>query len=355
MKKASIIITVDTEYSLISNFFYFLFETHTTKDYELIVVDDHCGNYETREYLKEMENSGKIDLLITLDNKVGFGRANNIGISHSTTGYLVLLNTDILLRGHEIDRLLERMKVLNCQAIQPLLLYPQTGRIQSCGHVFGHLFNRHAFEYNHPDIVSNMQAIERQALTPAFCIIEKAAFMAVGCFDEFYYNSFEGLDLTLLLHLTGGRCVVAPDIQAYHIRMASRSAVAFNEEQQNPYFWSKYHNLIKYDYVDCIKPQLSHEMLSRSYFACCFTHLDLLSAVRSTGLQIADTINLQHTGTLELFGLLPHSLLETPYSLLHLCDHLNQLVGNKLWTNLRNRSDDLIIDSAGNVCSMSCI
>jgi len=349
MKKASIIVTVDTEYPLISNFFHLLFCTHDVSEYELIVVNDHCPHLETVEYLRRLSQEERIDQLIVLEDKQGFGRANNAGIMASTTEYLVLINTDILLRGHEIDRLLERMKELDCQAIQPLLLYPQNGRIQSCGHIFGHLFNRHALEYNSPEHVIIQRAIERQALTPAFCIIEKSAFMEVGCFDSFYYNSFEALDLTLLIHLKGGRCVVAPDIQAFHIRMASRNTTFFNEEQQNPYFWSKYASLVKDDYIDCVENQLSPDQRSRDYIACCLTHLDLLSEVKKAGLRISEAVNLQQGGPIELFCTLPYSFLHTVYPLLLLCEHMNQLKGNQLWIELRARDEDLVIDSSGNV------
>lgn len=349
MKKASIIVTVDTEYPLISNFFQMLFQTHDMSEYELIVVDDHCSNLKTVEYLRCLSQEERIDKLIVLEDKQGFGRANNTGVITSTTEYLVMINTDILLRNHEIDRLLERMKELGCQAIQPLLLYPQNGRIQSCGHIFGHLFNRHALEYNTPECVASQRLIERKALTLAFCIIEKSAFMEAGCFDNFYYNSFEGLDLTLSIHLKGGHCVVAPDIQAYHIRMASRSATFFNEEQQNPYFWSKYASLLKGDYIDCVASQMSPEQRSRDYLACCLTHLDLLSEVREAGLQISEAVNLQQQGNIELFGTLPYSFLHTIYPLLFLCEHMNQLSSNHLWRELRNRKEDLVIDSAGNV------
>lgn len=349
MKQASIIVTVDTEYPLLNNFFQLLFQTHDMSKYELIVVNDHCTHHETLSYLGRLYSENRIDQFITLKDKEGFGRANNAGIASSTTNYLVLLNTDIILQGHEIDRLSERMRLLSCQAIQPLLLYPQTGRIQSCGHIFGHLFNRHALEYNDPKCLAGQCAIERQALTPAFCIIEKAAFMEAGCFDSFYYNSFEGLDLTLLLQLKGGRCMVAPDIQAYHIRMASRSATFFNEEQQNPYFWSKYAQLVKDDYKDCIESHLSEELKAKDYFACCLTHLNLLSEVQLAGLRVAETLNLQQAGAVELFGILPYSFLYTLYPLLFLCEHFTQLSNNRLWIDLRNRDDDLVIDSAGNV------
>ena len=79
MKQASIIITVDTEYPLLNNFFQLLFQTHDMSKYELIVVDDHCSHHETLEYLHHLSSENRIDQLITLKDKTGFGRANNAG------------------------------------------------------------------------------------------------------------------------------------------------------------------------------------------------------------------------------------------------------------------------------------
>lgn len=349
MKEASIIISVDSEYSLINNFFTSLFTSHDCKKYETIVVNDNCTDINTIEYLRRLEREKKIDILITLTDKEGFGRANNAGIVKSTTNYLVLLNTDIILLDKEIDKLLDRMKQLHCQAIQPVLLYPQSGKIQSCGHIFGHLFNRHAYENNNPNILQDLKPLERQALTPAFCIIDRQAFWGAGGFDSFYYNSYEALDLTFKIHLNGGRCYVAPDIFAYHIRMASRAAIPFDEEQQNPYFWTKYATLIKNDYETCISEQLNIDLLSRKYFACIFTHLDLIESIKNVGLTIIESVNMQRPKKIELFGTLPTSFLQSIYPLLFICTNISQLYGNKLWINMRNRKDDLIIDASGNV------
>lgn len=349
MKKASIIITVDSLFPLINNFFELFFKTHKRENYEIIVVDDHCIDFETLDFLQKIYIEKKIDYLIRLPQKEGFGRANNIGINYSTTKYLVLLNTDIILCGNEIDLLLERMIELKCSAIQPLLLYPQNGKIQSCGHIFGHLFNRHALENNSPSVLDGYNVIYRQALTPAFCIIEKESFITAGLFDHFYYNSYEALDLTLSIHLNGGLCAVVPDIRAYHIRMASRSNVEYNEEQQNPYFWQKYGLITTNDYVHLVSSQLKSEMKSQKYIACSFSHIDLAWELNDIGLQIVEKINLQKSGKIELFGTLPYSFLQTPYSLLLLCNNINFLAGNKLWIELRANKTDLVIDSSGNV------
>lgn len=350
MKKASIIIAVDSGFPLISNFFELLFTTQKCESYEIIVIDDYCSDIQTVTLLQKLNVEGKLDKLRRLHQKVGFGRANNVGVSLSTTDYLVLLNTDIILRGNEIDMLLDRMIELKCEAIQPLLLYPQNGKIQSSGHVFGHLFNRHALENNSPNILSGKRLIDRQAITPAFCIIQKQAFLTAGQFDEFYYNSFEALDLTLSIHLNGGRCVVAPDIWAYHIRMASRSNVEYNEEQQNPYFWKKYGLLTaENDYISLVNSQITNDMRTENYIVCCFSHLDLPTELGEIGLKFVEIINLQQSGKIELFETLPYSFLHTPYTLLLLCNNMNLITGNTLWISLRSNAKDLVIDSAGNV------
>lgn len=167
MKKASLIISIDNDYELASNFFNMLFLTKNIGNYEIIVVSDNCENIKTITLLREYDSKGQIQL-IELTERHGFGRANNIGAKYSTTLNLIFINTDIILIENELDELLQSKEKLDCKAAQPLLLYPQTGKIQSAGHIFGSFFNRHALENNDASVLNGIDSLERSALTIAF-------------------------------------------------------------------------------------------------------------------------------------------------------------------------------------------
>lgn len=251
--------------------------------------------------------------------------------------------------GNELDELLQAKNELNCKALQPLLLYPQSGKIQSAGHIFGTFFNRHALENNDVSILNGVGAIERSALTIAFCLIEKDTFCHYGGFNEFYYNAYEGLELTARIHNAGLGCKLIPSIKVYHIRKATRKNIYFDEEQQTPYFWSNCFPYIHEDYSDFVSHYLSKKQLANKYVALLFTHLDLIPLLQKAGIQIYDTIHIQLSGNIELFNVLPYTLLKSTSNYLFVCENFTQITANKLWFQLRNNKNDIVIDSNGNV------
>ena len=213
MFKASIVISVDNKFSLINNFFNMLLAHINKKEYEIIVVDDYCSDYQTKKYLKELNERNLIDIYIILEEKHGFGKANNLGVEKSTTDCLIFINTDVIVTDYVIDQLFAIYNSNNYAAIQPLLLYPQSEKIQSAGHIFASYFNRHALENNSILVLENSKnPIIRQALTLAFCMVDKDAFEKAGKFNDFYYNGYEGIELILKISQTR-TCVVIPYIQ----------------------------------------------------------------------------------------------------------------------------------------------
>lgn len=356
MAKASIIISVDNKYSLISNFFQLLLASIIKKDYEIIVVDDCCSDHETKCYLNKLKEQGKIDILLTLNAKLGFGRANNLGVEKSTTDCLIFMNTDIILNDDILDKLVEIYYQNTYAAIQPLLVYPQTQKIQSAGHIFASYFNRHALENNDIELLKNSMPIKRQALTLAFCVIDKNAFWEAGKFHEFYYNGYEGIELILKISQQH-TCVVIPSLIAYHIRSVAVKNTSFNEEQKIPFFWCRCEKLIHNDFTRCIQKYIPDTAYKSSYLGIEFTSLDLVSEVKNAGLHIREEIIMIQDGSkpIELFSLLPFDFLKTPTALLFLCDNFIQLKSNRLWIHLRNNKNDLVIDSNGNVKKLCCL
>ncbi len=357
MFKASIIVSVDNKYSLINNFFNMLLAHINKKEYEIIVVDDCCSDYQTKEYLKELQKEGLIDVYIILDKKYGFGRANNLGVKKSTTDCLIFINTDIIITNDVIDQLFTIYNSNDYAAIQPLLLYPQSGKIQSAGHIFASYFNRHALENNNISVFkNNHNPIARQALTLAFCMVDKNAFEEAGKFNDFYYNGYEGIELILKISQIH-TCVVIPYIHAYHIRSVAVKNSNFDEEQKIPYFWCQCQKYIHNDFCTIIHEQIPQNAFDKDYFAIQFTTLDLFSEVQKAGLKIRDDILLiQKVGnSIELFSILPYSYLNTASCLLFLCDNFVQLNHNNLWIQMRKGKNDLVIDSNGNVIKLQCL
>ena len=74
----SYIIAIDNKYELISNFLEQLL-CHVKNNDEIILIDDGCNYFDTLEYLTYMAQNNTQIKLIHLKQKVGFGKANNVG------------------------------------------------------------------------------------------------------------------------------------------------------------------------------------------------------------------------------------------------------------------------------------
>ena len=85
-----------------------IYEMTTGIDYEIIVVDNNSGDDSINVLNTKL--SDKI-CLIEADTNLGFGKANNLGIQHSTGKYVFLLNSDTILINNAIKILYEYMEL----------------------------------------------------------------------------------------------------------------------------------------------------------------------------------------------------------------------------------------------------
>lgn len=353
MYNASIIIPVDNSYALLDNFFNSLFASIDKSKYEIIVVDDNCEKHSSLEYLEKLRSNSMIDKLIHLNEKGGYSHANNVGIQQATSERIVLSNSDIIFTPGIIDELVYSLNNSRNGAVQPMLLYPQTSRIQSTGHIFGSLFNRHAFAEEKLEYTNFDMIICRQALTTALCATTKKILIETGGFDEQYYNGYEGLELTLKIG-KNHRCIVRTDLYAYHIRSAAVANSSFDEEQKIPLFWDRCKGMICNDYKSLIEERIKDlYSLTCSYSVIDFCVLDLYREIQTLPIQISSYIRHRYlpNAAIELFSVLPFAYTKTATPLIFLCDNYKQLENNQLWFSTRNCIRDIIIDSNGNVIS----
>ena len=324
MYKASIIVSIDNSFPIINNFFNSLFSNISKSDFEILVINDACSDLQTVTYIHDLKAEGKIDTFIDLKNKNGFGKANNIGVEQSSTECLIFMNSDIIIVDDILYQLVDIYSQKEYAAIQPLLLYPQTERIQSAGHIFATYFNRHYLENNSIERLPNNEPIIRQSLTLAFCVVDKHLFFEAGRFNEFYYNGYEGMELILKISQKY-KCVLLPHLKAYHVRSVAIKNTTFSEEQKIPYFWCNCNDIIKNDFVTSIQKYISAKSYNHTYLSIQLTSLDLYSEVKQAGINISENILLLYDGHIELFSSLPYLYLHTPTPLLFLCDNFMQL------------------------------
>lgn len=354
----SYIVSMDNSVAMMSNFIGFL-RPELNNDDEIIIVSNGCDFYSTRKYILNIIEEDTRFKLIESKNKVGFAKANNIGVDASKNDTLVFINTDIFPQKGCIRKMIDMLySSEKISAVQPLLVYPQTGAVQSTGHVFSKIKSGQLFANRRIDDPVVLQSGSRQALTMALCAMKRKAFYEVGGFNEDYYNSHEGMELTLKLTANGYLCMYCSDAVAYHCSGIARSRTAFDISRQRAYFYQKWGNVIYSDLEHFLSKQLSFDMDNSSYL--------VYNVSSSTDWnRILDFLNIQCTKTIDLesrfeksvnlYDCISFTHLHYPMPYLFLCDDFTQLTRNQNWIKNRNNPKDLIMDLNGNLLRLTTL
>lgn len=348
----SYIVTIDNTYPLITNFIEQLLHTIKIND-ELIIVIDACKNIDTICYLKKVAEKNPQIKLIHLKQKAGFSGSNNIGIKNANGETIIFINSDIFLEKNCIENMLNLLwSDEKIAAVQPLLIYPQNNLIQSTGHVFSDYRSGQLFSMRKKDDLIVQKSGKRQALTMALCAVKREVFAKIGGFDEYYFNSHEGMELSLKITLSGYSCFYCANAIAYHCTGAARSANLYDASKQKAHFYETWHNKIQYDISEYLKLQITSEQLNNFFFILNFStsHLwnEILKSLNISILQ-HEIFQERFIKNINLFYCLPYSLLNYPGSFLFLCDNMAQLKANHRWISLRKNHKDIIMDLDGNL------
>lgn len=207
---------------------------HTAPDHlEVIVVD----NGSTDATVTDLASAGEAlfgprFIAARLSENQGFARGCNAGARAASGDLLFFLNNDTLATENWLPPLRAAFNAPRTGAAGPLLLTPDSERVQHCGIVFSptlELTHLHAlFPGDHP-LARKPRIL--QALTGAALMLPAALFHKFGGFHEGYINGFEDLDLCCAVRQAGLLSVSVPDSVIYHL--ASQTPGRFDHDDPN--------------------------------------------------------------------------------------------------------------------------
>ncbi len=201
---------------------------------EVVLVD----NGSTDGSLSMVAEQFPDTIVVPLGENLGFGAANNRGVSRARGDTLLLLNSDAWPAPGALPSLqaaLDRDPRLGLVA--PQLRYPdgrlQFGWVPESG-VVGEALQmaRNPFEthrWNHTIVPPLLRAVTGPGWFSGACVmVQRAAFEAIGGFDEQIFLYFEDVDLCRRLRRAGWRLQAVPEATVLHVKGGSVDATTFN-------------------------------------------------------------------------------------------------------------------------------
>ncbi|NJB69036.1 hypothetical protein GGQ74_002730 [Desulfobaculum xiamenense] len=200
-----------------------------------VVVADNASTDETPVELPALGRALFGDDFIHLrsEDNPGFAISCNRAAAHARSPMLFFLNNDTVPESDWLAPLLEAFSLdARLAAVAPLLVYPNSGRVQHCGIAFDPFLRPcHLYEYfpaTHPVLCTARRV---QALSAAALMMPTEFFRDLGGFHEGYVNGYEDMDLCLSMRRRGMRLACVPESRIGHY--TSRTPGRFDRETAN--------------------------------------------------------------------------------------------------------------------------
>ena len=173
MYRACIVVSLNNEYELTNHFINHIL-SEMDSGIQMVVAIDGLNDVPTLRYLSEIsEHYTNIEVMHHTVN-LGYSVSNNMAAARADAEYLIFMNSDTFPTKNSLKELIHYMDTHSVVGVtQGMILYPQTNKVQSTGHVFSFFKTAHAYDgasINDPWV--NKES-ERQALCSAFYITRR--------------------------------------------------------------------------------------------------------------------------------------------------------------------------------------
>ncbi len=248
--KISIVIANKDHYSDLERCITSIREKSTYDNYEIVVVENNSETEEIKQYYTKLLGydyneaaakalqKGETPVLSSEDGSIrivvyqgafNYSAVNNLGVSHTTGEYILLLNNDIqIITVNWMEELLMYAQREDVGAVGAKLYYSDK-TIQHAGVVIGLGAHRTAGHSHYKQHRQNLGYMGRlcyaqnvSAVTGACLLVKKSLYEQVKGLDEGFAISLNDVDFCLKLREMGLLNVFTPFAEAYHFESVSR-------------------------------------------------------------------------------------------------------------------------------------
>jgi GT2 family glycosyltransferase len=205
-----------------------------------VVVADNGSSDDSLEVAREALPDAE---LVELGGNLGFGPAINRAVAAHPGDPVILLNNDAECEPRFVEALLDAAAGGAEMAAGVLVQEADPSLIDSAGVVADRTLM--GFDYLHGEPLAALEgAADPLGPTGGAALYSRAAFDAVGGFDERIFLYYEDLDLALRIAAGGGRCHLAAGARALHAYSASLGAASAAKFERTG--WSRGYMLRRY-------------------------------------------------------------------------------------------------------------
>jgi GT2 family glycosyltransferase len=342
----TLIVPIHNRIELITHF---LDSLRKFKDEVIFIINDICDSniFQLLNSYKKNQNNVKV---IKLGDTLPYSKVCNIAAKEATGKYLILINSDVLMSEGSASALLKTIDSdKSIGAVQGLLLYPQNHTIQSAGHLFYEYNNFHAWKGNNKNY--NFKPKLLQALTSAYYCVRKDMYEYLGGMNEFYYNAYDGMELSLRITREGYKCYCISEAKAFHFQGLARNTALLQSTPDIGKFWSDHGSFIQNDAFNEISEIAKSELRNFNRIVNSSNMRDIDMFMDNVfGRQIqTTTIQDNLLPNIIIANNLPSSFLNTRENIVWLTTHFSQIINNKKTFESYNRKNDVIVDLHSNI------
>ncbi len=208
-----------------------------------VIVSDNASHDGTPEKLKaEIPEA----LILSNPENGGFGYGNNKALEHCQSEFVLLLNSDARIQADSVAEMVSVMdnecdgSVAGLQPMVRLMNWPMITLSAGCAMTeYGCGYD---MDFMHFQPLPDSCRREVPCVTAALSLFRTDWMRRVGGFDERMFMYFEDIDLCLRMRAEGGRFLLVPDIEGFHMMGASssRSRAASWELESSAYLTRRY-------------------------------------------------------------------------------------------------------------------
>lgn len=223
-------------------------------DCEVFVVDNHSTDGSQEMVSTEFPNVK----LVRNEKNLGFAAANNIGIRRCSAEYVLLINSDVVVKDNCIDMMFKYMNAHPDIGVLGPRIIDIKGNTQRSTMEFPTLWNTFCRALALDSIFPNSRLFggylmrcfdkdllqDTEIINGCFWMIRSNALMSTGLLDESFFIYGEDMDWCKRFKENGWRVVYFPEAKALHYGGASSANAPIRffieQEKANAHYWHKH-------------------------------------------------------------------------------------------------------------------